>query len=42
MEKIAQERGREANIAPGEAECCISLETKPECFFFHIALVAML
>ena len=33
MEKIAQERGREANIAPGEAECYISLETKPECFF---------
>ena len=34
MEKIARGHGREANIARGEAECCISLETKPECHFF--------
>ena len=33
MEKIAQGRSQEANIARGEAECYISLETKPECFF---------
>ena len=42
MEIIARGRGREANIAQGEAECYISLETKPECYFFHIALVAVL
>ena len=39
MEKIARGRGREAR---GEAECYISLETKPECYFFHIALAAVL
>ena len=33
MEKIARGHGREANIARGEAECYISLETKPECYF---------
>ena len=33
MEKIARGRGREANIARGEAKCYISLETKPECYF---------
>ena len=42
MEKIARGRGREANIARGEAECYISLETKPECYFFHIALATVL
>ena len=40
--KIARGRGLEANIARGEAECYISLETKPECYFFHIALAAVL
>ena len=38
MEKIARGRGRETNIALGEAECYIRLETKSECYFFHIAL----
>ena len=38
MEKIARGRGREANIARGEAECYIRLETAPECYFFHITL----
>ena len=42
MEKIARGRGREANIARGKAECYISLETKPECYFFHITLTAVL
>ena len=42
MEKIARGRGQEANIAQGKAECYISLETKPKCFFFHIALAAVL
>ena len=42
MEKIARGHGREANIARGEAECYISLETKPKCYFFHIALAAVL
>ena len=42
MEKIARGCCREANIAQGKAECFISLETKPEYFFFHIALAAML
>ena len=42
MEKIAQGCGQEANIVRGKAECYISLETKPECFFFHIALAAVL
>ena len=42
MEKIARGRGRETNIARGEAECYIRLETKPECYFFHIALAAVL
>ena len=32
MEKIARGHGREANIARGEAEC----------YFYHIALVAVL
>ena len=26
---------REANTARGEAECCICLETPPECCIFH-------
>ena len=34
MEKIARGHGRETNIARGEAECYIRLETKPECYFF--------
>ena len=38
MEKIARGRGRETNIARGEAECYIWLETMPECYFYHIAL----
>ena len=42
MEKIARGRGRETNIAQGEAECYIRLKTKPECYFFHIALAAVL
>ena len=31
---------REANIARGEVECCICLETPPECciFFIHISI----
>ena len=29
--KIARGRGRETNIAQGEAECYIRLETMPEC-----------
>jgi len=31
MGNIAQGRGREANIARGEAECYICLETVPVC-----------
>ena len=42
MEKITRVRGRETNTAQGEAECYIRLETKPECYLFHIALVAVL
>ena len=42
MDKIARGRGREANITQGEAECYISLETKPECYFINIALAAVL
>ena len=42
MEKIARGHGREANIAQDEAKYYISLETKPECYFFHTALVAVL
>ena len=33
MEKIARGYSREANIARSEAECYISLETKPEYYF---------
>ena len=33
MEKIAQGRGQETNIARGKAECYIRLETTPECYF---------
>ena len=29
-------------VAQDEAECYISLETKLECYFFHIALAAVL
>ena len=42
MEKITRVCGRETNIAQGEAECYIRLETKLECYLFHIALVAVL
>ena len=40
--KIAHGRGRETNIARGEAECYIRLETKPKCYFFHIARAGVL
>ena len=42
MEKIARGHGRETNIVRGDAECYIRLETKSECYFFHIALTAVL
>ena len=42
MEKIARGRGQEANIVLGFASCYISLKTKPECYFFHIPLEAVL
>jgi len=29
--------GRETNTARGEGECCIRLETMPECYFLRIA-----
>jgi len=40
--KIAQGRGQETNIARGEADCYIKLDTKPECYFFLIALATVL
>ena len=33
--KIARGRGRETNTARAEGECCICLETTPECYFFQ-------
>ena len=42
MEKIAQGRGQETNIVQGKAKCYIRLETTPNCYFFHIAQVAVL
>ena len=42
MEKIALRRGLEPNIALGFASCYISLSTAPSCYFFHIALTAVL
>ena len=33
MEKIAQERGQETNIARGTAKCYIRLKTMPKCYF---------
>ena len=42
MEKIARGCSRETNIARGKAKSCIRLETKPECYFFHIGLTAVL
>ena len=42
MEKIARGHGQEANIARGKAECYNSPEIKPEYYFFHIALTAVL
>ena len=35
MGNIVQGRGREANIARGEAECYICLETMPTCTVVH-------
>ena len=42
MEKIALGLGLETNIALGFASCYISLSTAPLCYFFHIALAAVL
>ena len=42
MEKITLGRGLEPNIALGYASCYISLSTVPSCYFFHIALAAVL
>jgi len=37
MGNIAQGRGREANVAQGEAKCYICLETTPVCNISHSA-----
>ena len=42
MEKIALRHGLEPNTALGFASCCISLSSTPLCYFFHIALAAVL
>ena len=42
MEKIALWHGWETNTAQAEGKCCICLGTMPECYYFHIALAAVL
>ena len=42
MEKIARGHSQVTNIAQGEDECYIRLETMPKCYFFHNARAAVL
>ena len=40
--KIALGHGLEPNTALGFTSCCISVSPTPSCYFFHIALAAVL